>query len=157
MLLDYLHSKYHREIEDGWGALEIGNTRKAEEHFKKVLEHEDDPSMALSDLIDAHNGLAATAREHRDFFDAWRLYREAEYLIAKEFSPLPPHLSWSDPRERPVLRTLVGLAHTSFLRNNVETARRYYREVLARDPKDHLGMSRYVAALEAGETFPDTN
>lgn len=154
MLLDYLHSKYHREIEDGWGALEVGNTKKAEEHFKKVLEREDDPQMALPDLIDAHNGLAAVAREHRDFFDAHRLYREAEYLIGKESPSLPAHLSWSDPWERSVLRTLVGLAHTSFLRNNVKTARRYYLSVLAHDSKDHLGMKRYLAALEAGSGFP---
>lgn len=156
MLIDYLHSKYHREIEEGWGAFEVGNVRKAEEHFTRVLHNEDDPDMALPDLIDAHNGVAAVARAHKDFFDAWRLYREAEYLITKHtHGKMPKRLSWSDPHERPVLRTLIGLAHTAFLRNNVPTAKKYYHLILSHDPKDRLGMKSYLLSLETGKHFPD--
>mgnify|MGYP001617731370 CR=1 FL=1 len=155
MLIDYLHSKYHREIEDGWGAFEIGNLGKAEVHFQNVLHHEDDPDMALPDRIDAHNGAATVARAHRDFFDAWRLYREAEYLISKQFSGnMPSHLSWHHVDQRPVLRTFIGLGHTAYLRKNVREAKKYYILVLQKDPRDELGMKRYLHALEKGEHFP---
>ena len=156
MLIDYLHSKYHRELEDGWGALEIGNLTKAERHFSNVLQSEDDPDMALLDLIDAHNGMAAVARGHKDFFDAHRLYKESEYLIGKLYKDrMPERLSWNDPRERPLLRTLIGLAHTAYVRKNTKEAERYYRRVIKRDPRDHLGVKRYMTALENGEPFPD--
>lgn len=155
MLIDYLHSKYHRELENGWGALETGNLKKAEEHFLYVLQQEDDPTMAAPDLIDAHNGSATVARAHNDFFDAWRLYREAEYLLLKRYADaLPAQFSWSDPEERVALRTFIGLAHTAFLRNNVPAAKKYYEMVLSRDPKDRLGMKRYLEALQNGERFP---
>lgn len=156
MILDYLRSQYHHELEDGWGAFEVGNLQKAEQHFTNVLQHEDDPNIALPDLIDAHNGIAAVAREHKDFFDAWRLYRESEYLIEKHMrGALPERLSWSAPQERPVLRTLIGLAHTAFLRNNKAAAKKYYKRVLAHDPKDHLGMKKYISALDEGKHFPE--
>lgn len=156
MMLDYLRSKYHHELEDGWGAFEIGNLQKAEQHFTRVLQHEDDPNVALPDLIDAHNGMAAVARQHKDFFDAWRLYREAEYLTGKQYrGGIPRQLSWSCPHERPVLRTLIGLAHTAFLRNNSAVAKKYYCRVLAHDQKDHLGMKKYIVALEEGKHFPE--
>lgn len=155
MLIDYLHSKYHCELENGWGALEAGNLKKAEQHFLYVLEQEDDSNMAAPDRIDAHNGAAAVARAHSDFFDAWRLYREAEYLLHKwHANVLPDRLSWSDSEERVVLRTLIGLAHTAFLRNNVPTAKKYYEMVRSRDPKDNLGMKRYLEALQNNEKCP---
>lgn len=148
MLIDYLHSTYHSELEEGWGALEIGNLSKAEQHFKHVLQNEDDPNIAAPDLVDAHNGAAAVAREHNDFFDAWRLYREAEYLLQKWYKDdMPKRLSWSDPQERVVLRTLTGLAHTAFLREDTPTAKRYYQMVLSRDPKDHLGTKKYLEEM----------
>ena len=156
MLIDYLHSKYHRELEEGWGALEIRNLAKAEQHFQHVLQSEDDPDMALADCIDAHNGAAAVARAHNDFFDASRLYREAEYLLQKRYGgAVPLHLSWSDPEERVALRTLIGLAHTAFSGHNTTAAKKYYQMVLERDPGDHLGMNRYLKALENDETFPE--
>ena len=157
MILDYLRSPYHRDIEKGWGAFESGNLEKAEKHFQRVLSNEDDPDMGLPDLIDAHNGVAAVARAHKDFFDAHRLYREAEYLISKYYpkGTMPAHLSWNHVDQRPVLRTMIGLAHTAYLQGKLKEAQKYYNVVLQKDPRDHLGMKRYLHALDTGEHFPD--
>ncbi len=67
MLLSYLRSKYSHDIDEGWGAFEIGNHEKAEKHFRYVLSNEDDPRITVFDAVEAHNGLGAVSRAHKDF------------------------------------------------------------------------------------------
>ncbi len=156
MILDYLHSKYHKDIEDGWGAFELENIKKAEKHFRFVLEHEDDPEASVVDIIEAHNGMGAVSRSHKDFFDAWRWYKEAEYLLDeyyKKTGGLPKRLKWNHPHDRPALRTFVGLGHTAYARADKKNARRYYHMILERDIKDELGVHEYMEALEHGKHF----
>lgn len=158
MILDYLHSKFHREIEDGWGAFEVGNLKRAEKHFRFVLEHEDDPDASLVDVIEAHNGIGAVSRAHNDFFDAWRWYKEAEYLLDEYYKKeggLPKRLKWDYAHDRPALRTFIGLGHTAYARVDTKNARRYYQMILDRDIKDELGVQEYVDALEQGKHFSE--
>lgn len=155
MLLSYLTSRYHRDIQDGWGALEIGNIEKAEQHFNYVLEHEDDSRMTVFDLIDAHNGRGACFLTHKDFFHATRWYREAKYLLDKHFHHvLPDTLHWNSEHDRPVMRTLIGLGHLAYHKGNKAFAKKCYNDLLKRDSKDELGVKRYLHALEKGEEFP---
>ena len=154
MMISYLRTKYSTEIDEGLGALEAGNIHKAESHFKRVLEHEDDPHMTISDSIEAHNGMGAAARAHSDFFDAWRWYKEAEYLLDCQYqNKWPARLHWSQPHDRPALRTLIGLGHTAFARDDTKTARKYYKTLIDHDRKDELGIRAMMAALAAGKHF----
>ncbi len=155
MLLNYLTSKYHRDIQDGWGALEIGNIEKAEHHFKHVLDQEDDPHMGVLDLVDAHNGQGACFLAHKDFFHATRWYREAKYLLDQHFKHAwPEELHWNSQEDRPVMRALIGLGHLAYHKGNTKYAKKCYSELLKKDPKDELGVKRYLHALEKGKEFP---
>ena len=154
MLLSYLRSKYSPDIEQGWGAFELGNLKKAEKHFQNVLAHTHDPHFTIFDSIEAHNGLGAISRAHKDFFDAWRWYKEAEHLLKIYYrNEWPPVLSWSHPHDRPALRTLVGLGHTAYARGDTKTARSYYAIVTNHDKKDELGIRTFMASLAAGKKF----
>lgn len=155
MLLDYLSSKYKFHIQDGWGALEIGNSEKAEHHFKKVLEKEHDPKMTIFDLVDAHNGLGACFVAHKDFFHATRWYNEARYFLDEYFNhEWPLELSWDNPHDKPVMRTLIGLGHLAYHKKDVKNAKKWYSMLLERDAKDELGVKKYLNTLEKGKEFP---
>ncbi|MBI4599332.1 hypothetical protein HY732_00235 [Candidatus Uhrbacteria bacterium] len=154
MLLSYLRSKYNSDIEEGWGAFETGNLEKAEHHFQHVLDHERDPHMTVFDSIEAHNGLGAVSRAHKDFFDAWRWYKEAEHLLKEYYRHTwPATLSWSHPHDRPALRTLIGLGHTAYARGSTKIAQRYYTTVTEHDRKDELGIRAFLAAIAAGKNY----
>ncbi len=155
MLLSYLRTKYSTDIDEGWGAFELGNLEKAEKHFHRVLAYERDPHLTVFDSIEAHNGLGAVSRAHKDFFDAWRWYKEAEHLLDCYYEhSWPVTLSWAHPHDRPALRTLVGLGHTAYARGDRKAARSYYATVTSHDKKDELGIRSFMAALAAGKNFP---
>jgi len=154
MIISYLKTKQSTLVDEGWAAFEIGNLRKAEDHFLTVLKHEDDPHMTIFDSVEAHNGMGAVSRSHKDFFDAWRWYKEAEYLLDQYYEKKwPPKLSWDHPHDRPALRTLSGLGHTAFARGDIKVARRYYQMILDCDLKDELGIQRYLTAIRRGEEY----
>ncbi|MDP2630204.1 MAG: hypothetical protein Q8P56_02230 [Candidatus Uhrbacteria bacterium] len=154
MLLSYLRSNYSHEIDEGWGAFEIGNHEMAEKHFRYVLQHEDDPHITVLDAVEAHNGLGAVSRAHKDFFDAWRWYKEAEYLLEQYYNRAwPGALSWSYPHDRPALRMLIGLGHTAYARGDTKTAQKYYKMIIDHDKKDELGIRHYMAGIARGKKF----
>ncbi len=154
MILHYLRSDYSRHLDEGWGAFEAGSLEKAEHHFRFVLHHEDDPELSVFERVDAHNGMGAVARAHRDFFDAWRWYKEAEHLLLKEYKHAwPKQLTWDHPNDRPALRTLTGLGHTAYAREDSKTARKYYQTILDHDKRDELGIQAYLTAIRRGKHF----
>lgn len=158
MLLSYLRTKYSKAIDEGLGAFEAGNLQKAEEHFRFIITHEDDPHMTVFDSVEAHNGLGAVSRAHKDFFDAWRWYKEAEHLLKEYYRDARHHewpatLSWWYPHDRPALRTLIGLGHTAYARGRTKSAQNYYTLIVNHDKKDELGIRQYMAAIAAGKKF----
>ena len=116
MYVDYLTSKYKKSIDDGWGAFEIGNLAKAEEHFRHILQHHADPHMTHADLVEgAQRSRGAISINHKDFFEANRWYKEAYHLLNEWYSKgWPTHLSWRHPHDRAAMRTLIGLGHLAF-------------------------------------------
>lgn len=155
MYIDYLTSKYKRTLDEGWGAVEVGNLEKAEEHFRFVLKHHADPHMTAHDLVDAHAGLGAISMVHKDFFEATRWYKEAYHLLTEEYKKTwPEHLTWRHPHDRAAMRTLIGLGHLAYHKGKKKEATDYYQKLLDADHKDELGVRQYAAALSAGDPFP---
>lgn len=156
MLVNYLTTHYKKRIDQGWGAFEVGNMEKAEECFRDVLEHEDDPHMHEFEAIEAHNGMAALSMNHCDLFDASRWYAEAKYLLDKHYhEKWPDELDWNHPYERAAMRTLFGLGHVEYQKGNLEKAKTWYQRLLRTDGQDELGALKYIAALKAEKKFEE--
>ncbi len=156
MLVDYLSTKYHTLIEEGWGAFEIGNLEKAESHFRDVLTHEDDPHISMFDLVEAHNGMGAVNFAHKDFFESHRWYKEAQYLLDDHYArKYPMHLHWHSVRDRPTMRMLVGLGHLAYSRGDTKRALEHYHQLLHADKGDELGVKKYINAIEAKASFSE--
>ena len=154
--LALITNKYTHELFEGWGALEMKNLKKAEDHFTEVLEHEEDTSMIVHDLIDAHNGMGAISLEHRDFFEANRWYQEAKYLLDDIYkNDWPTHLDWSRAQDRPAMRCLVGLGHVSYLSGDMEKASTYYEMILKADKHDGLGVGKYLDGVKNQKKFEE--
>lgn len=149
-------NKYSHELFEGWGALEVKNFEKAEQHFSKILEHEDDSSLIAHDLIDAHNGMGAVNMEHRDFFEANRWYQEAKYLLDDFYkNKWPEKMDWAHVNDRPAMRCLMGLGHVSYIRGDLKKAKEYYEMIARADKHDGLGVKRYLDALEDGKSWEE--
>ncbi|MBI4239458.1 tetratricopeptide repeat protein [Candidatus Uhrbacteria bacterium] len=156
MLLDYLSTKYHSMLEQGWGAFEMGNLEKAERHFKDVLEHEDDPHISMYDLAEAHNGMGAVNFAHKDFFDAHRWYKESQYLLDHHYDKhYPVHMHWHNLRDRPAMRMLMGLGHLAYQRGDTSRALHYYKTLLHADSSDELGVKKFICAIESDADFEE--
>lgn len=154
MIVNYLTTHYKKLIDQGWGAFEIGNSEKAEEYFKTVLEHEDDPHMHAYEAIEAHNGMAAVSMSHKDLFEAARWYMEAKYLLDKQYhTKWPDELDWNHQYERAAMRTLMGLGHVEYQKGNMDKARKWYERLTRTDGQDELGAARYLTALKEGKSF----
>lgn len=148
MLVDFLTSKYHRTLEDAWGAFEIGNLEKAEKQFEKVIRHHADPHMTPFDLADAHAGLGSVSMAHTDFFGATRWYKEAHHLLDRAYeNNWPKKLQWHHLQDRPALRILIGLGQVSAYMGKKSAAKTYYEHVLLHDRKDELGVRRLLEEL----------
>lgn len=132
----------------------MGNSEKAEEYFKAVLEHEDDPHMHAYEAIEAHNGMAAVSLNHKDLFEASRWYAEAKYLLDRHYHEhWPAELDWNHPYERAAMRTLMGLGHVEYQKGNKDKARKWYERLTRTDGQDELGAMRYIAALKEKRKF----
>lgn len=156
MLAAFLKTKYQHSLEEGWGALELGNLPKAEEHFQEVLSNEDDPKITALEIVDAHSGLGALSVKHKDFFDATRWYQEGKYILDRHYgSAWPKVLDWAKFEDRPAMRTLVGLGHLAYERGDLKGAMRIYEDILDRDKHDGLGIKRYCDAAKEGKKFEE--
>ncbi len=156
MLLNYLKTKYDRELEEGWAAFEIGNITKAEEHFREILKNEGSPQNSVYCSIEAHAGLGATNLRHKDLFEANRWYIEAYYLLDKLYqTKWPNRLEWKKLEDRPALRTLIGLAHLAYIKKDHIRARSFYNRLLKLDHRDELGVRRFLNALDSGIAFEE--
>ncbi|MBI4272931.1 hypothetical protein HY621_03710 [Candidatus Uhrbacteria bacterium] len=154
MLLNYLKTKYGQELEEGWAAFEIGNIAKAEEHFRAIIQNEDNPQNSANCCIEAHAGLGATNLKHRDLFEANRWYMEAYYLLDQLYhGTWPSRLEWKKLEDRGALRTLIGLAHLAYVRKDHIRARSLYNRLLKLDHRDELGVRRFLDSLDSGIPF----
>lgn len=154
MLVNYLSTHYKKLIDQGWGAFEVGNMEKAENCFRQVLEHEDDPHIHAFEVIDAHNGMAAVNLNHRDMFEAARWYNEAKYLLDVHYHHAwPKELDWNHSYERASMRTLMGLGHVEYQKDNAKKALHWYEQLLHSDKQDELGVRRYIEAIKADKKF----
>ncbi|MDP2656182.1 MAG: tetratricopeptide repeat protein [bacterium] len=155
MLLALLTTKYSHLIAEGWGAYEIGNFDRAEEHFREVLENEDDPQIGVLDVVEAHNGMGAVNLMHKDFFEATRWYREAKYLLDQyyEGGRWPKRLDWFKKEDRPAMRALIGLAHLHYRSGAMEKAKELYTQILRADKHDGLGAKQFLEAIEENKPF----
>lgn len=153
MLVDFLSTKYRNCIDEGWGALSIGNFKKAEEHFRDVLAHEHDPQMTIYDVAEAHNGIGAVNMAHKDFFEATRWYQEAYYLLNEHFgNAWPKRLAWASYHDRGAMRVLISLGQLAQKHGEFKKAKRYFTQLLQADHKDELGVKKYLDEIERGIT-----
>jgi tetratricopeptide (TPR) repeat protein len=154
MLLDFLSTYFRREVDEGWGALEMGAFRKAEEHFRNVIESVHDPRITVFDLAEAHNGMGALNALHSDWSEADRWYHEAFHILDEHFHhDFPERLHWWNYHERSLMRVLMALGHTAYRKKNAARAREYYEMLRSADPQDELGAGAFLRALESGQTF----
>jgi tetratricopeptide (TPR) repeat protein len=153
MLVDFLSTKYRNSIDEGWGAFSIGNVKKAEEHFRDVLSHEQDPQMTIYDIVEAHNGIGAVNMAHKDFFEAARWYQESCYLLNEHFhNGWPKRLSWASYHDRGAMRVLVSLGQLAQKHGEFKKAKRYFCQLLSADSKDELGVKKYIDEIDKGIT-----
>ncbi|MDO8490149.1 MAG: hypothetical protein Q7S47_01905 [bacterium] len=160
MLVDFLTSKYQRHLDEAWGAFEVGNLEKAEQHFRFVLKHHEDPHMTPMDGVDAHAGIGAINVAHKDFFEATRWYKEAYHMLEKHYGDVadggwPKRMQWHHPVDRPTMRTLMGLGHLAYHAKRLKNAEKFYSHLLDCNPKDELGAKRYLAGIKEKETFEE--
>ncbi len=154
MLVNYLSTQYKKLIDQGWGAFEVGNMEKAEECFRAVLEHEDDPHMHASEAVEAHNGMAQVNMRHKDLFETARWYTEAKYLLDTHYHhDWPKELDWNHPYERAAMRTLIGLGHVEYQKGITKKALHWYEQLFHSDRQDELGVKRYIQAIKDGKKF----
>lgn len=145
------------EIHDGYGALELGNAKKAEEHFQAVLGSQGEvPCLKLPHLIEAHNGMGAVNFAHRDLMEARRWYHEAKYMLNELYhNEWPAKLTWDKVEDHPAIRNLMGHAHVHYAAGELDKAREYYETLLECDKRDELGVKRYLAGIKAGKHFDE--
>ena len=156
MFASLLISKYGHIIAEGWGAYEVGNYERSEEHFQEVLNNEDDPKIGFFDLVEAHNGMGALSLAHKDFFDATRWYQESKYMLDQHFeSRWPKRLDWAKKEDRPIMRTVIGLAHLYYRSSQQEKAKELYMQLLYADNHDGLGVRKYLEALDQKKKFEE--
>lgn len=156
MFAALLITKYGHLIAEGWGAYEVGNYERAEEHFQDVLNNEDDPKIGFFDIIEAHNGMGAVSLAHKDFFDATRWYQESKYLLDQHFEGRwPKRLDWAKKEDRPMMRALVGLAHLHYRSNHPEKAKELYTQLMHADKHDGLGAKKYLEGIEHKKKFEE--
>lgn len=154
MLVNYLTTRYGKLIDQGWGAYEVGNFEKAEELFRNVLDHEDDPHIHDFEVIEAHNGIAAINLHHKDMFEASRWYKEAYYLLDTHFhTHWPKELDWKTPHERAAMRALIGLGHVAYFKGDLAKAQQWYERLLHSDKQDELGVTHYLEAIKNKKKF----
>lgn len=156
MLLDYLKTKYREMLDEGWAAYEMGNLRKAEEHFSQIIANEDDPDNTDATILEAHAALGIMNLRHRDLFEANRWLQECMYIIERRYPEgMPKTLDWKRLDDRAVMRALIGLGHLSYEKHDLDRARSYYETLVKADKRDELGMRRYLDAIEQGIPFAD--
>lgn len=157
MLVALLTSKYGHLIAEGWGAYEIGNYERAEEHFREVLQEEDDPKIGILDLVEAHNGMGAVNLVHKDFFEATRWYMEAKYLLDQHYEGgrWPKRFDWSKKEDRPAMRALIGLAHLYYRSGLPEKAKELYTQIIHADKHDGLGAKKFLEGIKDKKSFEE--
>jgi|GEM_PF-1046028 len=156
MLLDYLKTKYRELLDEGWAAYEMGNLRKAEEHFSQIIANEDDPDNSPGTILEAHAAMGIMNLRHRDLFEANRWLQECMYILERRYpSGLPKKLDWRRLEDRAIMRALIGLGHLAYEKKDNDRAKSYYEKLVKADKRDELGIRRYLEALEQGIPFSE--
>lgn len=156
MMLDYLKTTYRELLDEGWAAYEMGNLRKAEEHFSKIVANEDDPGNTPATILEAHAALGIMNLRHRDLFEANRWFQECMYILNLRFPEgLPRSLTWKRQDDRAIMRALIGLGHLAYEKHDLDRARSYYEKLVKADRRDELGIRRFLDAIEQGISFEE--
>lgn len=125
----------------GREAINAGDVDSAATHFHRAAEA--DPEEP-----DAWNGLAAVAFERGDLEESIRNFSRAKELSVRRLGgKMPESASWSDERNKPLLRAIQGIGLNRFRTGDLSAARQAFESLLLLNPTDEQGAGTMLDAI----------